>query len=178
MPLDREHCRPPVALTPRLPCSHAAYERSRVQDFLASCFKLRMPESAIALWTREDGEAWADSNDRLILKLLDSSEVGLGHITWTNHERIVRKIDGAPQSGRISKCAHPRPIRLRSSHASLPCITLLQESSLVRLQRRQDGVPHPRGGSNCIRHRPRQGGRRVEWRDLLPVVRYGCTWPR
>jgi len=143
-----------------------------------ACFKLRMPESAIALMAQELGEGWPDANDRLILKLLGSPAVGLDPILWTNDNRPVRKVDSAPQSGRISKCAHPRPIRLRSSHASLPCITLLQESSLVRLQRRQDGVPHPRGGSNGIRHRPRQGGRRVERRDLLPVVKYGCTWPR
>jgi len=101
-----------------------------------SCFKLRMPESAIALWAQELGEGWADVNDRLILKLLGSSAVGLDPMLWTNDNRPVRKVDGAPQSGRISKCAHPRPIHLRSSHASLPCITLLQESRLVRLQRR------------------------------------------
>lgn len=123
--------------------SRSLYERSRVQDFLVSCFKLRMPESAIALLAQQLGDAWADAHDRLLLKLLGSSEVGLGPISWTNDNRPVRKVDGAPQTGRICKCAHPRPIRLQSSHTSLSCITLLQEFRLVRLQRRQVGVPHP-----------------------------------
>ena len=74
------------------------------------------------------GDEWTDEHDRLILKLLGSSEVGLGPI-WTNDNRPVRKVNGAPQTGRICKCAHHPPIHLQSSsHTSLPCITLLQES--------------------------------------------------
>ena len=61
--------------------SRSLYERSRVQDFLVSCFKLRMPESAIALLAQQLGDAWADAHDRLLLKLLGSSEVGLGPIS-------------------------------------------------------------------------------------------------
>jgi len=140
-----------------------------------SCFKLRMPESAIALLAQELGEGWADVHDRLILKLLGSSAVGLDPMLWTNDNRPVRKVDGAPQSGRISKCAHPRPIHLRSSHASLPCITLLQESRLVRLQRRHSSseAHAHRRSTSCARSLVRAASRLV----LRFTVSHGRSIP-
>ena len=107
-----------------------------MQDWLETCFIVRKPGSALAQLTQQLSDEWTDEHDRLILKLLGSSEVGLGPL-WTKDNRPVRKVNGAPHTDRICKCAHPRPIHLRNSHTSLPCITLLQESRLVRLQRRQ-----------------------------------------
>ena len=80
-----------------------------MQGWLVTCFIVRKPGSALAQLTQQLGDEWTDEHDRLILKLLGSSEVGLGPI-WTNDNRPVRKVNGAPQTGRICKCAHPRPI--------------------------------------------------------------------
>jgi hypothetical protein len=64
-----------------------------VQDWLETCFIVRKPGSALAQLTQQLSDEWTDEHDRLILKLLGSSEVGLGPL-WTKDNRPVRKVNG------------------------------------------------------------------------------------
>ena len=99
MPPYCARCHLDVALTAPSPWSHTLLFAT--QDFLVSCFIMRMPDSAVAKLAHDVGD-WKDVHDRLVLKLLGHAAVELNP-TWTNDTKAVRK--QGPSTGRISTYA-------------------------------------------------------------------------